>query len=235
MSEPFKYKLPGTRTVLIGVEQTGSALPNYFIGQGLHPYLDNWNQQRSKNKKYQDQLGSGQLELQKQNRDKTIVKQLFEGNIENTVWRKPASGAFIPEQNLIKLGESAWNNPSIVLHEYSHASRAIPQEQKIQSIMTQSPQYNNKYYDSPTEIYSRLMEARQNLNLDPNKQYNTKQIEQLKDKAASQNQSNNFWNRYETPILKQLINDVASINKIQNPLLSKFGSKLPILYNENKF
>lgn len=230
---PFTYKLPGTQTELTPVFQTGSDwLPAYFLGKGSHPYIDNWNQQRSQNKKYQDQLTPKQLDIQKQNRDNTIVQQLFDQPTISTQFG-PADAGYIQEQNKIKLGSNAWNRPSIVLHEYAHASKAIPQESKIQSIISNT-KYNDSYYDSPTEIYSRLMEARQIQNLDPNKQYNTKQIEKLKEQAASKNQSNNFWDRYETPILKRLINDVAGITKIQtNPLLSKFGSKLPILNHES--
>ena len=99
------------------------------------------------------------------------------------------------------------DQPSTRLHEHTHSLNATPQENLIK---TQIP-LNDNYYDDPSEVYSRLMQTRNRLNLDPRKNYSLDEIEQLK-KIYSKDDKK-FLNRYTTKQLHFLFNRVAQNNQ----------------------
>ena len=91
---------------------------------------------------------------------------------------------------------------SQLLHEQSHASRAIPQETKISTIVPTE----DKYLDDPSEIYSRLNQLRQYYKLDPNKIYQKSDIKKLRGPGFD------ILNRYDDKTILRLLNEVANNN-----------------------
>lgn len=92
---------------------------------------------------------------------------------------------------------------SQLLHEQSHASLAIPQENKIKSII---PIAEDKYLDDPSEIYSRLNQLRQYYKLDPNKIYKKSDIRKLRGNRFD------ILDRYDDKTVLRLLNEVADNN-----------------------
>ena len=91
---------------------------------------------------------------------------------------------------------------SQLLHEQSHASRAIPQETKIGTMVPTE----DKYLDDPSEIYSRLNQLRQYYKLDPSKIYQKSDIKKLKGPGFD------ILNRYDDKTILRLLNEVADNN-----------------------
>lgn len=91
---------------------------------------------------------------------------------------------------------------SQLLHEQSHASKAIPQESKISTIIP----VEDEYLDNPSEIYSRLNQLRQYYKLDPNKIYQKSDIKNLKGPGFD------ILNRYDDKTVLRLLNEVADNN-----------------------
>lgn len=205
------------------------------IGTGQSSWLDNWNKARLKTGRFNDQLGldpnlgKTNLELQKQNRDTTQF--IFNPDVKvQKVDNRTAFGYYDPNKHTGWLGSTATSTqPTLFIHETSHASRAVPQYQKISNIID-SKTYSDPYLDDPNEVYSRLNELRYTYKLDPTKEYDDKEIERLKRKSKN---GFDILNRYDTSTLKQLINDVAQVSQSTNPLLAKCGIKLPILFKKN--
>lgn len=78
---------------------------------------------------------------------------------------------------------------STAIHEVTHASNAVTQKKKIKQLMKEYPFLKEgvhpyDYYDNESEIYSRLMEVRDMLRLDPKKHYSRKEIEKMIDDAS---------------------------------------------------
>lgn len=98
------------------------------------------------------------------------------------------------------------NSPSVstTIHERTHAGEFTGPEQKIQNIL--GNEYTDSYLDSPTEVYSRLMEFRHANKLDPKNKLTENDINFMK----LNKDSFNIINRYDTNTLMQLFNDVAS-------------------------
>lgn len=94
------------------------------------------------------------------------------------------------------------NYDSQLLHEQSHASKAIPQESKISTMIP----IQDEYLDDPSEIYSRLNQLRQYYKLDPNKIYQKSDIKNLKGPGFD------ILNRYDDKTILRLLNEVADNN-----------------------
>lgn len=94
------------------------------------------------------------------------------------------------------------NYDSQLLHEQSHASKAIPQESKISTMIP----IQDEYLDDPSEIYSRLNQLRQYYKLDPNKIYQKSDIKKLKGPSFD------ILNRYDDKTVLRLLNEVANNN-----------------------
>ena len=107
---------------------------------------------------------------------------------------------------------------SQLLHEQSHASKAVPQETKISTIVPTE----DKYLDDPSEIYSRLNQLRQYYKLDPNKIYQKSDIKNLKGPGFD------ILNRYDDKTILRLLNEVADNNtKPELVNYAQDGLKIP--------
>ena len=107
---------------------------------------------------------------------------------------------------------------SQLLHEQSHASKAVPQEIKISTIVPTE----DEYLDDPSEIYSRLNQLRQYYKLDPNKIYQKSDIKNLKGPGFD------ILNRYDDKTILRLLNEVANNNtKSELVNYAQDGLKIP--------
>lgn len=86
------------------------------------------------------------------------------------------------------------DSPSSAVHEWVHSSRPDPQVKEIDkikdilgdSLYDQKSVIPDEYLDDSQEIYSRLMQLRHALNIDPNHQFTNEEIEELKRKYIKQ-------------------------------------------------
>lgn len=123
---------------------------------------------------------------------------------------------------LLYVNPNSRNASSTLLHELSHSLShdggrylSKPQESAIHRIMGAGGMRpgvtrNDSYIDSPTEIYSRLMEFRKQNNLDPTKTYTEEDLDEIRKSAKDVN----LLNRYSDEVLLQLINKVASVSPV---------------------
>lgn len=82
------------------------------------------------------------------------------------------------------------DSPSTAIHEWVHSSRPDPQIKEIDKIKDhlgdsfydQKSVIPDEYLDDSQEIYSRLMQLRHALNIDPNHQFTNEEIDELKRK-----------------------------------------------------
>lgn len=203
------------------------------IGTAHSEWKDKWDQARLKTGRFDSQLGldptlnKPNWQIQKENRD--TAKFLYTPDEKTrSINGVSAYGSYDPMSHTGWLGNRAVNNTTVFVHESAHSSRAVPQLNKIESILDRSL-YNDPYLDDSDEIHSRLNELRYFYNLDPSHEYTPKEIDKLKKKKNGFN----ILNRYDDNTLLKLINDVASVSQSTNPLLAKFGTKLPILFKKN--
>lgn len=81
---------------------------------------------------------------------------------------------------------------------------------------SKKPQYNHKYWDKPTEIYSRLMEARHHFNLAPNYKVTIEDLKNMRKamEGVPDGDRNGFnlLNRYDDDTLLKLFNDVTMVD-----------------------
>lgn len=130
-------------------------------------------------------------------------------------------------------------NPSnsIIIHERTHASDPIPQKNKINLLRYDRPNdffrggYDNiyldgveksYYYDSDSEIYSRLMQFRYDNKLNPKKKYTIEDIQKMRQNNTIKD--SNLLNRYKDEYIQRLLNDVATIDK-ENVIRAENGTE----------
>lgn len=89
-------------------------------------------------------------------------------------------------------------------------------------------QYWPKYYNNPTELYSRLMELRQANNIDPKKIWTKEEIKQLRNNKNLKDF--NIFERYDDDFILKLFNEIADNgqqnNQYNNISYAKRGTKL---------
>lgn len=123
-----------------------------------------------------------------------LAYNLAAKNINNTIVEVDPSkmvaddvlGQFYPVRGLIQLRN---NSTPTAIHEYTHASKPdaqIDEIDNIKDILGDRIYDNNtvppdEYLDDSGEIYSRLMQLRYILNVDPNHKFTNEEIEALKD------------------------------------------------------
>lgn len=100
----------------------------------------------------------------------------------------------------------------VLTHEQAHASKAYPQENRIQEILGGENKATTDYLDRPTEVYSRLMDFREINNIDPNQVWDKKALKELKKTGTDVD----LLNRYEDDQLLDLFNTVADIGTERN-------------------
>lgn len=100
----------------------------------------------------------------------------------------------------------------VLTHEQAHASKAYPQENRIQEILGGENKATTDYLDRPTEVYSRLMDFRQINNIDPSQVWNKKALKELKKTGTDVD----LLNRYKDDQLLDLFNTVADIGTERN-------------------
>lgn len=193
------------------------------LSTGESPYLDSWNKARYSTGRFNDQLGNGNMEMQKANRDSAVFSFSPDKNYDyDPLTGEARVGYFNVARNSGWVGNEYYTRPTLDIHEKAHASRAIPQMGVIQKILGDS--YTDKYWDDPDEVYSRLMEIRQAHNLDPSKTYNKDDVKDLKKKGFQ----NNFLDRYDNNTLVRLLNDVANNSNMDYTNYAKDGGKIHI-------
>ena len=87
------------------------------------------------------------------------------------------------------------------------------------------------YYDSPTEVNSRLMEIRYLNGFDPKHIFNKQEVEQLKKNPNFKDR--NIFNRYDSETVVKLLNEVASNQSLKNNL-SEYSKQGGVLKAQNK-
>lgn len=100
----------------------------------------------------------------------------------------------------------------VLTHEQAHASKAYPQENRIQEILGGENKATTDYLDRPTEVYSRLMDFRQINNIDPSQVWDKKALKELKKTGTDVD----LLNRYKDDQLLDLFNTVADIGTERN-------------------
>lgn len=126
-----------------------------------------------------------------------------------------SKGAFSAFTNSILINNDNKDKDSTILHEKTHALRAIPQQDKINKIIMPSNSEKklkvpyDSYLDDPDEIYSRLMQFRKSNNLNPLKTYKKLDIQKFKQSGKDFD----ILNRYTDEQVEQLLNNVASSKK----------------------
>lgn len=100
----------------------------------------------------------------------------------------------------------------VLTHEQAHASKAYPQENRIQEILGGENKATTDYLDRPTEVYSRLMDFREINNIDPNQVWDKKALKKLKKTGTDVD----LLNRYKDDQLLDLFNTVADIGTERN-------------------
>lgn len=100
----------------------------------------------------------------------------------------------------------------VLTHEQAHASKAYPQENRIQEILGGENKATTDYLDRPTEVYSRLMDFREINNIDPNQVWDKKALKELKKTGTDVD----LLNRYKDDQLLDLFNTVADIGTERN-------------------
>lgn len=246
-------QLPKVGNEWTEVKYNNGNVAAYTSSSGQSDFHDQWNEERLATGNFDDQLGYDEsrgeryIDIQKRNRDTTPVilnpnKRAIRSQEDSGV-RHDTMGYYqratrkkvidsdghsywAPDkEKKVVLGNSAVDPFStLAIHELSHASLATPQESKISEIMQNNNKYNDPYLDSPTEIYSRLMEVRKAYGIDPKTKFGEDEIKALRSKARdtdghregddrTTSRYNNFIGRYDDDTLMRLLNDVASTNK----------------------
>lgn len=193
------------------------------LSTGESPYHDSWNEKRLSTGRFTDQLGNGNMEMQKVNRDSATFSFSPDKNYDyDPLTGEARVGYFNAARNSGWIGNEYYTRPTLDIHEKAHASKATPQMKVIQEILGDS--YTDKYWDDPDEVYSRLMEIRKAYDLDPLKIYNKDDIKDLKKRGFQ----NNFLDRYDDNTLIRLFNDVADNNSTDYTNYAKDGGKIHI-------
>lgn len=128
-------------------------------------------------------------------------------------------GQYLPGQHAMWLMN---NTSSTRLHELTHGALAAPQQAVIAKYMFDHPEIFNKvnrnaYYDNVNEIYSRLMQVRQEFGLDPTKEITEEEIEQMiKQTQEGKKNGYNLIDRYDKNTINFLLNKVAQNNPTKN-------------------
>lgn len=100
----------------------------------------------------------------------------------------------------------------VLTHEQAHASKAYPQENRIQEILGGENKATTDYLDRPTEVYSRLMNFRQTNQIDPNKVWDKDSLKELRKTAID----DDLLNRYKDEQIIDIFNTVAEIGTERN-------------------
>ena len=120
-------------------------------------------------------------------------------------------------------------NPSNYIHEKTHGIFDWEQKDQIEGIL--GNQMKDAYYDSPTEVNSRLMEIRYLNGFDPKHIFNKQEVEQLKKNPNFKDR--NIFNRYDSETVVKLLNEVASNQSLKNNL-SEYSKQGGVLKAQNK-
>lgn len=143
------------------------------------------------------------------------------------------------------LADSKYQLNSTILHELTHGlnypstqyrgynrivenpkGERIPQHHAIDRII---PDKQDDYYDSATEIYSRLMEFRKANKIDPSKTYTIEDVQKMRERKDNyffdKIKDVNLFERYTDDQVLMLLNDVASNkgNSQKNSISAKNG------------
>ena len=175
----------------------------------------NWNKERLKTGRFNDQLGDGKLEEQENNL--RTSRQVSVSDMQKMGYDIPSSatGAYGHDDHVYTASPTIMDRlmgrkNSTKIHEEAHASLAIPQENKIKEIQKKSGRELYDYYDDPKEIYSKIMELRINNNINPNKIFKKEDIPSLKKKTSRFGEV--FLEHVPDKELLDLLNNVASNN-----------------------
>lgn len=162
--------------------------------------------------RYKQQLGSFIASTRKRLASPTDGTYIQNGTIQ---------GEYNPVARTIYVNKDATDQHSIETHEQTHASKAVPQEQKVAEIIQGS-----SYLNDPIEVYARLMQLREANNIDPNQVWDKKQLKEFKKNAIDFN----ILNRYSDEQILRLFNEVAdsgvSTKGSDEPMLAKKGNKI---------
>lgn len=103
-------------------------------------------------------------------------------------------------------------------HERTHAMNPVEQELAItkyknekRKIFANPKQKYDRYLDSSTEVYARLMDAREKYKLDPKKSYNKDDIQHIREQIKKDwgIDETHIFNRYDDDYILHLLNNIA--------------------------
>lgn len=103
-------------------------------------------------------------------------------------------------------------------HERTHAMNPVEQELAItkyknekRKIFANPKQKYDRYLDSSTEVYARLMDAREKYKLNPRKVYTKDDIQKIREQIKKDwgVDETNIFNRYDDDYISHLLNDIA--------------------------
>ena len=106
-------------------------------------------------------------------------------------------------------------------HERTHAMNPVEQELAItkyknekRKIFANPKQKYDRYLDSSTEVYARLMDAREKYKLDPKKSYTKEDLTKIREQIKKDwgIDETNIFNRYDDDYILHLLNDIAQNN-----------------------
>ena len=149
---------------------------------------------------------------------------LKNNNIDSSSWN--VSGMYIPGTHQVYSEDANKLFSSNMLHEITHAAEAAPQRAVIAKYMFDHPEIFNhirrdSYWDNANEIYSRLMQVRQEFGLDPTKEITEEEIEQMiKQTQEGKKKGHNLIDRYDKNTINFLLNKVAQNNSTKT---NQFG------------
>lgn len=161
-------------------------------------------------------------------------RALKNNKIDSSSW--DVAGMYTPSTHQVYAEDADKWFSSNMLHEITHAAEASPQRAVIAKYMFDHPEIFNhvkrdSYWDSANEIYSRLMQVRQEFGLDPTKEITEEEIEQMiRQTQEGKKKGHNLIDRYDKNTINFLLNKVAQNNPTKNDQLgvsfAQKGAKL---------
>ena len=211
-------------------------------------YVMDWLNQRKETGLYESQINSHELNQQIENikTAKSLKFNPAEREIEKfnyyTGKEKPsfidfaANGQYYPKKHTYSVSntvsdkiKSHYPERSVRIHEVTHAINAVPQYEAIAKIFKKDGiQYKETFFkpanynNNPEEVYSRLMQFRNENNLDPKKIYTEEDVNNMRNNTFMNNQNSNIQTNNDS-IKSPYINGKYNINDFN--LLKRYENK----------
>ena len=203
-------------------------------------FFDTWNEARLQTGRFNDQLGEGILERQKQRRDSAPIFNNLNAFADISYTRGTTPGLLNGEtpreaanrynKNKSKYAQSTvdklrdkaqgayWESPNTIYVDPKYPEALIHEQAHASHAKEQEDKIeeilgnSDMYKDRKGEIYSRLMQFREKNNLNPNTVWDKESLKELKKNAVDFS----ILNRYNDDEVLRLLNEVADTGDIDN-------------------